>query len=69
MTEKKEEKAQLLRLLSSERYHPAAPTAQRRPFIHKVSTNEPSQTMLMPELHSPDLDKADKFSGGWVLSG
>lgn len=64
-----EEKAQLLQLLSSECCCPAAPTAHRRPFIHKVSINEPTQMMLMPELHSVDLDKDDKFSGGWVLSG
>lgn len=60
-----EEKPQLLQQLSSGCYCPAAPTAQRRPFIHKVSINEPTQMMLLPELHSLDLDKDDKFSGGW----
>lgn len=64
-----EEKPQLLQQLSSDCYCPVAPTAQRRPFIHKVSINEPAQMMLLPELHSLDLDKDDKFSGGWVLSG
>lgn len=64
-----EEKPQLLQLFSSECNCPVAPTAQRRPFIHKVSINEPTQMMLMPELHSLDLDKDDKFSGGSVLSG